>query len=381
MPLELVEKAIANLDAGQFQNLSRAFINKKLNNYSCQANGSMIGSVKTTKSHPDCLFINNSDNKFVMVECTTQQTGLGKKLKSDIDACIDETQTKIPVSNIEKIIYCYSNGKIPNEDIFKQKERLLSLGLKLELISVFDMAFYIEDKYPELALEFLGINLYKSLNILSVYEFINDSNNGLSPSLDKTFSSRDKEIEELKNIFKSNNIVILYGKSGVGKSKLAIELLKNIEDDENRIKCIKARGLFDYNDLLRIAGNTDYFLIDDADKFADVQTIMNYLKNKKIIFTIRDYELFNFISKLDDLEINYFKYELKPFTDEAIDKVINENIGPCNNTFLVKLNELVKGNIRLAFMVAETCKKIKIYQLYMIPEIYLVSIMKKGLIN
>lgn len=359
MPLELVENAIANLDAGQFQNLSRAFINKKLKNYSCQANGSMIGSVKTTKSHPDCLFINNSNNKFVMVECTTQQTGLGKKLKSDIDACIDETQTKIPVSNIEKIIFCYSNGKIPNEDIFKQKERLLSLSLKLELISVFDMAFYIEDKYPELALEFLGINLYKSLNILSVYEFINDSNNGLSPSLDKTFSSRDNEIEELKNIFKSNNIIILYGKSGVGKSKLAIELLKNIEDDENRIKCIKARGSFDYNDLLRIAGNTDYFLIDDADKFADVQTIMNYLKNKKIIFTIRDYELFNFISKLDDLEINYFKYELKPFTDEAIDKVINENIGPCNNTFLVKLNELVKGNIRLAFMVAETCKKNK----------------------
>lgn len=359
MPLELVEKAIANLDAGQFQNLSRAFINKELKNYSCQANGSMIGSVKTTISHPDCLFINNSDNKFVMVECTTQQTGLGKKLKSDIDACIDETQTKIPVSNIEKIIFCYSNGKIPNEDIFKQKERLLSLGLKLELISVFDMALYIENKYPELASEFLGINLYNSLNILSVNEFINDSNNGLSPSLDKTFSSRDNEIEELKNIFTSNNIIILYGKSGVGKSKLAIELLKNIEDDENRIKCIKARGSFDYNDLLRIAGNTDYFLIDDADKFADVQTIMNYLKNKKIIFTIRDYELFNFISKLDDLEINYFKYELKPFTDEAIDKVINENIGPCNNTFLVKLNELVKGNIRLAFMVAETCKKNK----------------------
>lgn len=243
------------------------------------------------------------------------------------------------------------------------------------------MALYIENKYPELASEFLGINLYNSLNILSVNEFINDSNNGLSPSLDKTFSSRDNEIEELKNIFTSNNIIILYGKSGVGKSKLAIELLKNIEDDENRIKCIKARGPFDYNDLLRIAGNTDYFLIDDADKFADVQTIMNYLKNKKIIFTIRDYELFNFISKLDDLEINYFKYELKPFTDEAIDKVINENIGPCNNTFLVKLNELVKGNIRLAFMVAETCKKIKIYQLYMIPEIYLVSIMKKGLKN
>lgn len=359
MSLELVEKEISSLDAGPFQNLSRAFINKKLKNYSCQANGSMIGSVKTTKSHPDCLFINNSNNKFVMVECTTQQTGLGKKLKSDIDDCIDESQTKIPVSNIEKIIFCYSNGKIPNEDILKQKERLLSLGLTLELISVFDMALDIKDKYPELALEYLGMNLYNSLNILSVDEFINDSNNGLSPSLDKIFSSRDNEIKELIDVFSKNNIIIVYGKSGVGKSKIAIELLKNIENDENKIKCIKARGLFDYTDLFRIAGNTDYFLIDDADKFADVKTIISHLKNKKIIFTIRDYELFNFLSKLDDLEISYFKYELKPFTDEAVNKVINDNIGPCDNSFLVKLNELVKGNIRLAFMVAETCKKNK----------------------
>lgn len=359
MSLELIEKEISSLDAGPFQNLSRAFINKKLKNYSCQANGSMIGSVKTTKSHPDCLFINNLNNKFIMVECTTQQTELRKKLKSDIDDCMDESQTKIPVSNIEKIIFCYSNGKIPNGDILKQKERLLSLGLKLELISVYDMALDIEDKYPELALEYLGINLYNSLNILSVDEFINDSNNGLSPSLDKIFSSRDNEIKELIDIFSKNNIIIVYGKSGVGKSKIAIELLKNIEADESKIKCIKARGLFDYTDLLRIAGNTDYFLIDDADKFADVQAIINYLKNKKIIFTIRDYELLNFLSKIDDLEVNYFKYELKPFTDEAVNKVINDNLGPCDNSFLVKLNELVKGNIRLAFMVAETCKKNK----------------------
>lgn len=359
MTLELLEKEISMLDAGSFQNLSRAFIKKELKNYSCQANGSMIGSAKTTKSHPDCLFINNLSNKFVMVECTTQQTKLEKKLKSDIDDCIDESKTKIPVSSIERIIFCYSNGKIPNGDILEQKEHLLSLGIKLELISVYDMALGIEDKYPELALKYLEMNLYNSLNILSVDEFINDSNNGLSPSLDKIFSSRGNEIKELIDAFSNNNIIIVYGKSGVGKSKIAIELLKNIEDDENKIKCIKARGLFDYTDLLRIAGNTDYFLIDDADKFADVQKIISYLKNKKIIFTIRDYELFNFISKLDNLEINYFKYELKPFTDEAVNKVMNDNIGPCNNLFLTKLNELVKGNIRLAFMIAETCKKDK----------------------
>lgn len=359
MSLELVEKEISSLDAGKFQNLSRAFINKKLKNYSCQANGSMIGSVKTTKSHPDCLFINNSNNKFVMVECTTQQTSLGKKLKSDINDCIDESQTKIPVSNIEKIIFCYSNGKIPNEDIFNQKEHLLSLGLKLELISVCDMALDIEYKYPELALEHLGINLYNSLNILSVDEFIKNSNNGLSPSLDKKFSSRDNEIKELIDVFSKNDNIIIYGKSGVGKSKIAIELLKNIEDDENRIKCIKARGIFDYTDLLKAIGNTDYFLIDDADKFADVQTIISYLKDKKIIFTIRDYELSDFLSKLDDLEVTYAKYELKPFTDEAVNKVMNDNIGPCDNSFLAKLNELAKGNIRLAFMVAETCIKNK----------------------
>lgn len=357
MSLESIEKAIASLDAGVFQNLSRGFVRKKIEDYSCQANGSMIGSVKTTKSHPDCLFINNSNNKLIMVECTTQQTGLGKKLKSDIDACLDEEKTKIPVNNIEKIIFCYSNGKIPNEAIIEQKERLLSLGLKLELISVNDMALDIEDKYPELAKEYLGINLYKSLNILSVNEFINDSNNGLSPSLDTVFSSREKEIEELKKAFLENDIIILYGKSGVGKSKLAIELLKNIEFNENKIKCIKARGFFEYEDILRTIGHTNYYLIDDADKFSDIQTIINCLKNKKIIFTIRDYELSNFLSKLDKLEISFFKYQLNPFTNEAINNVIKNNIESYNESLLAKLNEIVNGNIRLAFMIVETCKK------------------------
>lgn len=357
MLLESLEKEIASLDAGPFQNLSRAFLKKKLIDYSCQANGSMIGSVKTTKSHPDCLFINKHNNRFIMVECTTQQTALGKKLKSDISDCLDESQTKIPIQNIEKIIFCYSNGKIPNDDIFEQKEYLLSQGVKLELVSVNDIALDIEDKYPELAMEFLNINLYKSLNILSVNEFINDSNNGLSPSLDKIFSSRDKEIEDLKRAFLDNDIIILYGKSGVGKSKLAIELLKSIEPDENKIKCIKARGLFDYTDILRTINYTKYYLIDDADKFSDIKTIISYLKNKKIVFTIRDYELSEFLLRIDNLEVSFFNYELGILSEEAINNVIKNNIGPCSESFLIKLNELVQGNIRLAFMIAETCKK------------------------
>lgn len=357
MLLESIEKAIASLEAGAFQNLSRRFVRKKIDDYSCQANGSKIGSLKTTKSQPDCLCIDNFDNKFIMIEYTTQQTGLGNKLKSDIDACLDEKKTKIPVKNIEKIIFCYSNGKIPNEAIIEQKERLLSLGLKLELISVNDMALDIEDKYPELAKEYLGINLYKSLNILSVSEFINDSNNGLSPSLDTIFSSREKEIEELKKAFLENDIIILYGKSGVGKSKLAIELLKTIEPNENKIKCIKARGFFEYEDILRTIGHTNYYLIDDADRFSDIQTIINCLKNKKIIFTIRDYELSNFLSKLDKLETSFFKYQLNPFTNEAINNVIKNNIESYSESFLTKLNEIVNGNIRLAFMIVETCKK------------------------
>lgn len=356
MSLELVEKAIANLEAGAFQNLSRALVNKKLVDFTCQANGSMIGSTKTTKSHPDCLFIANSSNKYVFVECTTMKKGLEKKLKSDIDDCLNEKETGIPITSIETIIFCYSNGKIPNKYIVEQKQRLSSLGLKLELLSVNKIALDIEDKYPELALEYLGMNLYNSLNILSINEFIKDSNNGLSPSLNKVFSSRDNDIKCLKDAFSKHNIIIIYGKSGVGKSKLGIELLKSIEKDESRIKCIKARGLFDYNDLLRTQTNTDYYLIDDADKFADIKTILSYLNNKKILFTIRDYELPNFISKLDSLETPYLKYELNPFSDESINKIIKDNIGLCGDDFLIQLDELAKGNIRLAFMIAETCK-------------------------
>ena len=86
-----IENKLKELDGGTFQKLADVYLYKK--GYE-QINplGSVIGSNKVRKGTPD-TFVTLSNGKYVFAEYTTQQEGLYKKLKSDLDKCFNEEKT------------------------------------------------------------------------------------------------------------------------------------------------------------------------------------------------------------------------------------------------------------------------------------------------
>ena len=74
--------------------------------------GSVIGSNKTKKGTPDSVYINEK-GKYIYVEITTEQGRLSKKIKNDVQKCLDKIKTNpILEEKISKIIFLHNQENI-----------------------------------------------------------------------------------------------------------------------------------------------------------------------------------------------------------------------------------------------------------------------------
>ena len=69
------------------------------------------GTLKTTVGNPDTYF-RNKNGKYVCVVYTTQQEGIFKKIKEDIEKCFDTTKTKLQINEIEEIVCCHTSSNL-----------------------------------------------------------------------------------------------------------------------------------------------------------------------------------------------------------------------------------------------------------------------------
>ena len=64
--------------------------------------GMKAGSLKTTIGNPDTYFRSKS-GKYIFVAYTTEQTNINKKIKEDVEKCLDQEKTGVDVKDIEKM--------------------------------------------------------------------------------------------------------------------------------------------------------------------------------------------------------------------------------------------------------------------------------------
>lgn len=100
MNINTIEQRLLTLGGGTFQKLCVELFKKKHPDYSAQTNGGLLGSNKTSKGHPDFWLKKNDSSSCSLVECTTQSKNLKKKVKSDVETCIDENKTGIDIDMI-----------------------------------------------------------------------------------------------------------------------------------------------------------------------------------------------------------------------------------------------------------------------------------------
>ena len=174
--LESIKGKILELEAGIFQNLCNAYLSR-IGYPNIVALGSQAGTNKTTPGTPDTYFPNNND-KYIFVEYTVQQDSIFNKLSDDIDKCLDEEKTHIPISSISEIICCFTSSNLKPSDYDTLIKKCNDKGISLNLIGIDKLADELYRNHKALVKEYLGISI-DTEQILDMESFICSYNRGL----------------------------------------------------------------------------------------------------------------------------------------------------------------------------------------------------------
>ncbi|BES61862.1 hypothetical protein [Dysgonomonas capnocytophagoides] len=332
---------------------------------SIEATGSQIGKNSTIKGVPDIYFY-TEDHQFVLIEATTQEKSLKKKFIDDINGCLKKIADKeIPIDNISSIWLMFSSRiGIDLENQIRNKFKQYTFTLKfINIDSITDELI----NAPYLLSDYLNIPVNIGYVVPSNYFAHNYDKriNQFATPLDNPFYNREKDLQEIKNIIIRNNILIIKGDAGVGKTKLAIEAMESFCKDNLAYKSY-AIGGYQSNDVTydlynRILKEENVILlINDANqKKSPLSNILdliyrNTTLNIKLILTVRKYAFQEIIDLLDEIDITPSTYSVDKFTREELSNII------LNAPFLIKdrnkqdrILDISKGNPRLAIMGAK----------------------------
>lgn len=360
-----IEDALNRINGDNFQELCNHFLFYKLNPNSIDPIGSVIGKEKSRKGIPDCYFT-TKEGELVFAEYTTKEKleknkSFLEKLKEDITNCFDQSKTSLKPEEISKVILCFTS-------ILEQKERkeLRSFCDRynerciLELIGIRDLSFAVLD-FPLLG-DYLGIRVSTG-QIQNPSDFIADyEKSKLSTPLSNTFHGRQEEIKNGLIKLTEYNILLIYGAPGTGKSKYAIELIKEYSLANKNVSflCIGNKGLPIWEDLKTfIRKDKKYILlVDDANRLAkNYQWILSLLNeypngNIKIVVTVRDYAL----SQVKEISRDFYfsSIEITEFSKDDIRAIIaSKDFNIHEPAVVERILDISKGNARLAIMSAK----------------------------
>ncbi len=373
--LRLIEDRLLGLDSAAFQNLCDIYLTSREQQPLASINrtGSQFGKQKTVKGTPDSFF-RLSDGSLYFVEYTTQSGSVVKKIKEDIDKCLDPSFTGVPADQIYKIIVCF-NARINVEEENKIIKYANSKDIRVELIGLDWLALEIYSKYLIIAKDILGISLDTG-QLLPIQEFIKGYNNKagqLSTPLDNIFLHRKDELIQIEDILSDEDLLIISGFPGVGKTKIALEAVNNFLDENPEYTAIAvSKNDQDISDDLKIylLDNQKYILlIDDANRqLINFKQILGIFKQKskrqiKLIITVREYALRDILNEC--FEFSHQILPLNKFSDEEITQLIS--VSPFeikNSKYQKKIVQIADGNARIAVMASRLAQQEQVGFLY-----------------
>ena len=348
---------LSNLEGGGFQDLCDTLLCAE-GYEGIFSLGMKAGSLKTTIGNPDTYFRSKS-GKYIFVAYTTEQTNINKKIKEDVEKCLDQEKTGVDVKDIEKIICCHTSSTLKAGDDQALRELCGSYGIELELYGIDRIADKIYRNYQYIAKDKLNLSI-DSNQIFPREEFIKryDNSNGRTAPLTTTFLYRKKEKKEILDALEKEKIIVILGRAGVGKTRLALEIAKEYQEKKKcKILCIKCNDQPIMDDLSRHIDVEGKYLVfvDDANELVGLSHLVEYAIrddkrfNIRIIATVRDYaskSVINEIEKLADLKC----FAVSKFTDQEIRDFVKTNLKIQNSDYIEQIMRIASGNPRIAYM-------------------------------
>ena len=357
--LKIEIKKISKLEGGRFQNMCNQILDEM--GYIIHPLGSHDESDKTTPGTPDTFYL--KDDCYTLVEYTTQEDRIFQKIKDDVEKCIK----KIKECKIEKgkIIEFYTSSNLKIEEFKELNDLCLSENIMFKIYNIDMIANLLRKEYPLIAKEYLGIAV-DTLQVLSPFEYMKEYNmkKGSVNINDELLYREDEKNEVLQNIT-DNDITLISGKSGCGKTHLILDIMINDKSqlNEYKILCIKNRNQNLFDDLKKHLKKDNKYIIfiDDINNINDIGQILYFLNpinnlELKIVATVRDYAKSKVIKKIKTEENetdNCFKIgyiDIKQLTDEQLGEVIKKNTSIKNDLIIRNIIYVSQGNARILMM-------------------------------
>lgn len=380
--IQQIEQALIAINETAFQDLCDEYLSFSDDSFtSINRPGSQKGKKKTKKGTPDAFWI-LPNGRYVFAEYTTKnkkdsKTTFLKKLKEDVMKCLDKKITGVEVQEIQKIILCF-NSDINTKEIESVKTLLEGTYIKIEFKSIDTIARDIFSRYQYIAKTHLQLQIDTG-QILPPNIFTKEyaAGSGLTTPLDNTFYFRKQELESIEGNLATNEIIILTGPPGVGKSKLALTAVGNwkMKHKNYDIYCITNKNVEIFEDIKSYlkTGRNYVLLIDDANRQSQnflqiLGFVRSHVKGKiKIIITVRDYAL-EYIKQRCS-EYNFSVVSIGGFNDEQIKEILaSPDFMVTNPPYVKRILEIANGNPRIAIMAARMAIKTnrldKLYDLF-----------------
>lgn len=356
-----IENAIIELEGGKFQKLLDAYLYKKYDFSNIQPLGVQTGTDKPTKGTPDS-FVLTDDGKYILIMYGSVGNKAFDKIKNDILSCFEKDKLNIPSKKIDKIICAYTTTNLHIEQLEELTQCIPDI--EIELLGLGTISHDLYTKYTFLASDFFNIKVDTG-QILSIEDFITvyDKNKMKAP-LNTEFCYRKKEIENVYRNIEENDVTLVTGAAGVGKTRLVIEVCKKFESEGWKVLCVKNNGLDIYEDIKSyISEKGEYLLfIDDGNMVTKLNYIFEYIMRKKddlhikVIITVRDYAKVRIMSDINE----YTKAAIiliHGLNNDEIKGILKKNLLITNASYLKRIVEITKGNVRLAIMAGENSIK------------------------
>jgi len=280
--LTQIEQALITLDPASFQRLGDAYLHR-LGYDRLNPLGLVFGANKVAQGTPDTL-VSRNDGTFDFIEYTTQQSGLFAKLTGDLEKCFDEGETGIPVNRMHEIVLCHNSKLSPEEEI-RLVDTVGAQGVKLRIIGLGHLAHELYQKYPNLAKDFLGVEVDTG-QILHPEDFVAVHDRmALTTPLNTAFHFRDDEMAQALGSLKAGKVVLVSGRPGVGKSRLALGCCRRFAAQHTgvRVLCVLNRGLNLYEDIrAHLSEPGEYLLfVDDANRITRFEYVLQLLQETR----------------------------------------------------------------------------------------------------
>lgn len=350
-----VQNKILELEGGAFQKLFDEYLYKRFGFNNIQTLGVQLGTNKSKKGVPDS-YVQTENGKYILINYGTIQKNYVKKMIEDVLSNVNDETIPFGSAQISKIICGHASTNITIEDRVQIKEA--AKDVEVELIGIDTLSHDLCLRYPHIAKSHLGISIDTN-QFFDVEDFAEEyDSRKLNAPLKCEFHYRESLFNEICESIDENLVTILTGASGVGKTRLALEVCRK-KKEEYTVYCILNNGNFLYEDIKYYIDKPGKYLLmlDDANLLERIGDILAqlFLKSKdykiRILITVRDYASDAVISKVKRIanpNPNIVRVEV--FEKEEIRNILVENLGIKNIDYLNQISEIANGNARLAYL-------------------------------